>query len=117
MAVLASWVWILAAYFSAAVAEISDTSTLYPPLWEDSPEQLSDYRLEDGRYIINPWVFTDRMGLYRILLKETAVYFARYGPENEQNLLWGLPLQFGWQYQTGKKDTYSLYTNVLGIGI
>ncbi|XP_028622300.1 protein LEG1 homolog [Grammomys surdaster] len=102
MAVLASWVWVLAGCFSAAVAEISNISASYPPLWEDSPEQLSDYRLEDGKHIIDPWVFTDRMGIYRILLKETATYFARYGPENEQNLLWGLPLQFGWQYQTGR---------------
>ncbi|XP_031236190.1 protein LEG1 homolog [Mastomys coucha] len=102
MAVLASWVWVLAGCFSAAVARISNISVLYPPFWEESPEQLSDYRLEDGKHIINPWIFTDRMGMYRILLTETATYFARYGPENEQNLLWGLPLQFGWQYQTGR---------------
>ncbi|GAB1295005.1 hypothetical protein APTSU1_001023900 [Apodemus speciosus] len=102
MAVLASWVWALAACFSAAVAEIPDTSDPHPPLWEDSPEQLSDYRLEGGKHIINPWIFTDRMGMYRILLKETATYFARYGPENEQNLLWGLPVMLGWQYQTGR---------------
>ncbi|XP_217725.3 protein LEG1 homolog [Rattus norvegicus] len=102
MAVLASWVWILTGCFSPAVAEISNVVSLYPPLWEDSPEQISDYRMEDGKYVINPWVLTDRMGMYRILLNETATYFARYGPENEQNLLWGLPLQFGWQYQTGR---------------
>ncbi|XP_052026013.1 protein LEG1 homolog [Apodemus sylvaticus] len=102
MVVLASWVWALAACFSAAMAKISNNSTPYPPLWEDSPKQLSDYRMEGGKHIINPWVFTDRMGMYRILLNETSMYFARYGPENEQNLLWGLPLQFGWQYQTGR---------------
>ncbi|XP_036024481.1 protein LEG1 homolog [Onychomys torridus] len=102
MAVLASWVWVLVGCLSAAVAEDSSISTPYPPLWEESPEQLSDYRFEDGKHIINPWVFTDRMGLYRILLTQTATYFARYGPENEQNLLWGLPFQFGWQYKTGR---------------
>ena len=112
MAVLASWVWVLAGCFCAAVAEVSDSSDPYPPLWEDSPEQLSVYMMEDGNYIINPWVYTDRMGMYRILLEETAMYFAKYGPENEQNLLWGLPLQFGWQYQSGKRDTYSLYTSI-----
>ncbi|OBS72019.1 hypothetical protein A6R68_13404, partial [Neotoma lepida] len=102
MAVPASWVWVLVGCFSVAVAEDSSISTLYPPLWEESPEQLNDYRLEDRKHIINPWVFTDRMGLYRILLNQTATYFARYGPENEQNILWGLPMQFGWQYKTGR---------------
>lgn len=106
MAVLASFVWILVGCISAAVAEGSNISDLYPPFWEESPEQLSDYRLEDGKHIIDPWVFTDRMGLYRILLNQTATYFASYGSENEQNLFWGLPLQFGWQYRSGKKEPY-----------
>ncbi|XP_055455416.1 protein LEG1 homolog [Psammomys obesus] len=102
MAVLTSWVWVLAGCFSAAVAEDSGISALYPAVWEESPEQLSDYRSEDGQHIMNPWEVTERMGMYRILLKQTAPYFARYAPENEQNLLWGLPLQFGWQYKTGR---------------
>ncbi|XP_051020539.1 protein LEG1 homolog [Acomys russatus] len=102
MAVLTSWVWLLAGCLSAAVAEDSNVSALYPPLWEESPEQISDYRLEDGKHIMDPWVITDRMGMYRILLKQTAPYFASYAPENEQNILWGLPLQFGWQYTTGR---------------
>ncbi|XP_021077542.1 protein LEG1 homolog [Mus pahari] len=99
MAALASLVWVLAGCFSAALAQAASP---YPPLWEDSPEQLSDYSMEGGKYIIDPWVYTERLGLYRILLKKTATYFAKYGPENEQNLLWGLPLQFGWQYQSGR---------------
>ncbi|XP_076783533.1 protein LEG1 homolog [Arvicanthis niloticus] len=102
MAVLVDWVWVLAGCFSVAVVKISNISASYPPLWEVSPEQLSDYRLENEKHIINPWVFTDRMGMYRVLLKETATYFARYGPGNEQNLLWGLPIMLGWQYQTGR---------------
>lgn len=106
MAVLASFVWVLVGCISAAVAEDPNISDLYPPFWAESPEELSDYRLEDGKHIIDPWVFTDRMGLYRILLKQTAPYFASYGPENEQNLFWGLPLQFGWQHSSGKKEPY-----------
>ncbi|XP_049994140.1 protein LEG1 homolog [Alexandromys fortis] len=102
MAVLASFVWVLVGCISAAVAEDPNISDLYPPFWAESPEELSDYRLEDGKHIIDPWVFTDRMGLYRILLKQTAPYFASYGPENEQNLFWGLPLQFGWQHSSGR---------------
>eukprot|EP00073_Rattus_norvegicus_P043338 XP_017445360.1 PREDICTED: protein LEG1 homolog [Rattus norvegicus] len=102
MAVLTSWVWVLAGCFSAAVAEISNVISLYPPLWEDSPEQISDYRMEDWKYVINPWVLTDRMGMYRILLNETATNSERYGPENEQSFLWGLPTMLDWQYETGR---------------
>ncbi|XP_005065772.1 protein LEG1 homolog [Mesocricetus auratus] len=102
MAVLASWVWVLVGCLSAAVAEDPNLSSLYPPFWEDSTGQLSGFTLEDGKYIINPWKFTDRLELYKILLNKTAPYFAKYGPENEQNLLWGLPLQFGWQYKTDR---------------
>ncbi|XP_004846174.1 protein LEG1 homolog [Heterocephalus glaber] len=68
----------------------------------ESPGQFSDYRVENGKYIIDPWVFTDRMGMYRVLLNKTATYFAKFGPENEQNILWGLPLQHGWQYSSGR---------------
>ncbi|CAH6778163.1 protein LEG1 homolog [Phodopus roborovskii] len=95
-------VWVLVGCLSAAVAEDPNLSSLYPPFWEDITGQLSGFDLEDGKYIINPWEFTDRMKLYKILLNKTAPYFAKYGPENEQNLLWGLPLQFGWQYTTGR---------------
>lgn len=94
MAVPDSWVWVLVGCIFAAVAEGSDISDLYPPLWEESPRELSNYSLEDGKHIINPWVFTDRMGLYRILLNQMATYFEKYGSENEQNILWGLPVEF-----------------------
>lgn len=62
--------------------------------------------MEDWKYVINPWVLTDRMGMYRILLNETATNSERYGPENEQSFLWGLPTMLDWQYETGKKDTF-----------
>nr|XP_004651279.1 protein LEG1 homolog [Jaculus jaculus] len=101
MALLPSWAWVLAGCLSAA-AGASDLSGLYPPLWEESPGQFSDYRVENGKYIIDPWIFTERMGAYRILLNQTAPYFEKYAPENEQNILWGLPLQHGWQYSSGR---------------
>uniref|UniRef100_A0A8C6QP71 RIKEN cDNA 2310057J18 gene n=2 Tax=Nannospalax galili TaxID=1026970 RepID=A0A8C6QP71_NANGA len=103
MAFLAFWAWALVGCLAAAaLAQDSNLSTLYPPLWDESPEQFSDYRVENGKYIIDPWVFTDRMGMYRILLNQTAKYFAKFAPENEQNILWGLPLQHGWQYRSGR---------------
>nr|XP_002714767.2 protein LEG1 homolog [Oryctolagus cuniculus] len=88
--------------FTASLAEASDLPDLYPPLWETSPGQFSDFKVENNVHIINPWVYPERMGMYKILLKQTARYFEKFGPENEQNILWGLPLQYGWQYSTGR---------------
>jgi hypothetical protein len=106
MTLLPSWVWVLAGCLSASLVQSSNLSDFYPPLWKESPGQLSDYKVQDGVYIIDPWIFTDRMGMYKILLNKTATYFAKFAPENEQNILWGLPLQHGWQYKTGKKVFY-----------
>ncbi|KAM6181803.1 protein LEG1 homolog [Erethizon dorsatum] len=102
MAFLPSWAWVLVACVSAALAGAPSLSDLYPPLWKQSPGQFLMYKVENGKYIINPWVFTERMGMYKILLKQTATYFAKFAPENEQNILWGLPLQHGWQYSSGR---------------
>nr|XP_036850959.1 protein LEG1 homolog [Manis javanica] len=104
MAVLPLWSCLLVSYFSVSLAELSNLSDLYPPLWEESPGQFSDYQVENGTYIIDPWVYTDRLGMYKILINKTATYFEKYAPENEQNILWGLPVQHGWQYRTVSRD-------------
>ncbi|EAW48093.1 hypothetical LOC389429, isoform CRA_a, partial [Homo sapiens] len=62
-------------------------------------------------YIINPWVYLERMGMYKIILNQTARYFAKFAPDNEQNILWGLPLQYGWQYRTGRLADPTRRTN------
>nr|XP_003404076.1 protein LEG1 homolog [Loxodonta africana] len=102
MAFFPSWACVIVGCISASLAVTSNLSDLYPPLWEESPGQFSDYRMKDGQYIINAWVYPERMGMYKILLTQTARYFERFAPENEQNVLWGLPLQHGWQYSTGR---------------
>ncbi|XP_052502049.1 protein LEG1 homolog [Budorcas taxicolor] len=83
-------------------AEVFNLSDQYLPLWNESPGQFSDYSMENGKYIIDPWVYLKRMGMYKILLNKTASYFERFAPDNEQNFLWGLPLQHSWQYITGR---------------
>ncbi|KAM7135419.1 protein LEG1 homolog [Molossus nigricans] len=88
--------------FSVSLAKVLNFSDLYPPLWKESPGQFSDYTMKNGKYLINPWVYPERMGMYKILLIQTARYFEKFAPENEQNSLWGLPLQHGWQYSTGR---------------
>uniref|UniRef100_A0A4W2EIW4 Protein LEG1 homolog n=1 Tax=Bos indicus x Bos taurus TaxID=30522 RepID=A0A4W2EIW4_BOBOX len=83
-------------------AEVFSLSDQYLPLWNETPGQFSDYSVENGKYIIDPWVYPKRMGMYKILLNKTANYFEKFAPDNEQNFLWGLPLQHGWQYKTGR---------------
>ncbi|XDB53606.1 hypothetical protein AB1E18_007123 [Capra hircus] len=85
-----------------ASAEVFNLSDQYPPLWNESPGQFSDYSMENGKYIIDPWVYPKRMGMYKILLNKTASYFEKFAPDNEQNFLWGLPLQHSWQFITGR---------------
>uniref|UniRef100_A0A8C2VEZ9 Chromosome 6 open reading frame 58 n=1 Tax=Chinchilla lanigera TaxID=34839 RepID=A0A8C2VEZ9_CHILA len=111
MALLPSWACVLAGCISAALAGASSLSDLYPPLWKESPGQFHIYKEQDGKYVIDPWVFTDRMGMYKILLRQTAPYFAKFAPENEQNILWGLPLQHGWQYSSGRLADPTRRTN------
>ncbi|MCQ8064056.1 Leg1-related protein, partial [Salmonella enterica] len=83
-------------------AETSNLSTLYPPFWEASPSLFADYESQRDKIVVNPWIYPERLGLYRILLNKTAKYFERFGENNEQNFFWGLPLQHGWQFSSGR---------------
>ncbi|XP_043920081.1 protein LEG1 homolog [Protopterus annectens] len=74
----------------------------YPPLWNLVPESLKDFTIQDNRTIINPWNYLQRMGLYKMLLAATAESTAGAGSNNSGNFLWGLALQHGWQFQTGR---------------
>ncbi|XP_051710314.1 protein LEG1 homolog isoform X1 [Oryctolagus cuniculus] len=102
MAFHLSWVCVILCCVFASLAGVSNVSNDYPPLWSKTPSQFSDYSVENGKYIINPWNYLERMGMYKILLHQTAKYFEKFAPGNGQNILWGLPLQHGWQYQTGR---------------
>ncbi|XP_032340753.1 protein LEG1 homolog isoform X8 [Camelus ferus] len=102
MAFLHPWACVLVSCISVSLVGEFNLSDLYPPLWNESPGQFSDYRVENGKHIIDPWVYPERMGMYKILVNKTASYFEKFAPDNEQNILWGLPLQHGWQYTTGR---------------
>ncbi|XP_054992710.1 protein LEG1 homolog [Sorex araneus] len=102
MAFFALWYCVLVGSFSVSLAEMLNLSALYPPKWEESPGEFSNYTSRNGKYVINPWVYPERLGMYKILLNKTAKYFQRFGKDNEENLLWGLPLQHGWQYSSGR---------------
>ncbi|OXB64477.1 hypothetical protein ASZ78_015961 [Callipepla squamata] len=73
---------------------------VYPPLWDFAPENLQDFPVKDNKIVINPWNYRERLGVYKSLLKASAKYFTAFGSQNSGNILWGLPLQHGWQFHT-----------------
>ncbi|KFQ34755.1 UPF0762 protein C6orf58, partial [Mesitornis unicolor] len=75
---------------------------LYPPLWDLAPENLLDFPVKDNKIVINAWNYLERLGVYKILLNFSAKYFTAFGSQNFGNILWGLPLQHGWQFRTGR---------------
>ncbi|NXD34691.1 LEG1H protein, partial [Copsychus sechellarum] len=75
---------------------------VYPPLWDLALENLLDFPVKDNKIVINAWNYQDRLGVYKSLLNASAKYFGAFGPQNSGNILWGLPLQHGWQFHTGR---------------
>ncbi|XP_010308408.2 protein LEG1 homolog [Balearica regulorum gibbericeps] len=75
---------------------------VYPPLWDLAPESLLDFPVKDNKIVINAWNYQERLGLYKNLLNSSAKYFTAFGSQNFGNILWGLPLQHGWQFHTGR---------------
>jgi len=78
----------------------------YPPGWWDAPSSLDDFPVEqiDNKtmIIVNPWDYLQRMGIFKLMVQTTQGYFKSWGYNNTGNLLWGLPLQFGWQMTSGR---------------
>ncbi|NWR59943.1 LEG1H protein, partial [Bucorvus abyssinicus] len=75
---------------------------IYPPLWDLAPENLLDYPVKSNKIVINAWNYLERLGAYKILLSSSAKYFNTGGSQHFDNILWGLPLQHGWQFRTGR---------------
>ncbi|XP_053240026.1 protein LEG1 homolog [Podarcis raffonei] len=103
--------------------EPENYSDAVPLLWHSAPGNLGDYPVNGSNILINPWSYPQRLGLYKILLKATSNFFAPPGPNDadnnvpgrlpqqhglqyisNKNILWGLALQHGWQYSTGRLE-------------
>ncbi|NXW58507.1 LEG1H protein, partial [Eurystomus gularis] len=90
---------------ATATAQSENDATgedVYPPLWHLALENLLDFPVKDNKFVINPWNYQERLGVYKNLLNSSAKYFAAFGSQNFGNILWGLPLQHGWQFRTGR---------------
>ncbi|NXV75258.1 LEG1H protein, partial [Atlantisia rogersi] len=94
---------ILSPAIATAQSEIDATGEdVYPPLWDLAPERLMDFLVKDNKIVINAWNYQERLGMYKSLLNSSAKYFTTFGSRNVGNILWGLPLQHGWQFYTGR---------------
>ncbi|NXC67795.1 LEG1H protein, partial [Anhinga anhinga] len=87
---------------ATAWSEKDATGDVYPPLWDLAPENLLDFLVKDNKIVINAWNYQERLGVYKNLLNYSAKYFTAFGSQNSGNILWGLPLQHGWQFRTGR---------------
>ncbi|XP_068026944.1 protein LEG1 homolog [Melanerpes formicivorus] len=90
---------------AAAAAQGDDEATgedAYPPLWERAPGSLMDFPVEANKILINAWNYLHRLGMYKTLINSSSKYFAASRSQNAGNILWGLPLQHGWQFRTGR---------------
>ena len=77
------------------------------PHWDEAPSSLSDYPLHNNHTTINPWTYLDRLGLYKILLNVTSTDPTLGRANNTANILWGLPMQLGWQFKTGRLHDFT----------
>uniref|UniRef100_A0A8B9GBY3 Chromosome 6 open reading frame 58 n=1 Tax=Amazona collaria TaxID=241587 RepID=A0A8B9GBY3_9PSIT len=96
------WVYMVAMTAAAWSEKDATGDDIYPPLWNLAPENLLNFLVKDNKIIINAWNYQERLGLYKSLLNSSAKYFTAFGYQNFGNILWGLPLQHGWQFRTGR---------------
>ncbi|KAM9316668.1 protein LEG1 homolog [Gastrophryne carolinensis] len=87
--------------FVNANTQPSENNDYYPPMWDIIPDNLSDVS-ENGTVVLQPWIYQQRMLMYKVMLNATAPYLNMKEQDNLRNILWGLAMQNGWQYSTDR---------------
>ena len=74
-----------------------------PRGWAGAPGAVVEFPFDAGlrEYTIDPWNYTQRLGAYKTLLADATALHSFPGA-GLGNPLWGLPLQFSWQHDTGR---------------
>ena len=87
-----------------------DPDINYPPLWDTAPSSFIDYPLVNDAASpyrsIDPWLYPHRLGLYKMLINVTTPLMPFCSSSNASNILFALPSQFGWQFESNR-----LFTN------
>ncbi|XP_074541908.1 protein LEG1 homolog [Halichoeres trimaculatus] len=69
-----------------------------PLLWN----QLGDLSPQGSILAVNPWQIFNRMAIYRLMIDATNPLMDSMGPGDNQNPMFGLPLQLGWMLTSGR---------------
>ena len=64
-----------------------------PTGWQDAPSTIAGF----PNATADPWRYADRLGLYKTLVTASSAALGGW-----QDPIWGLPLQFSWQHDTGR---------------
>jgi hypothetical protein len=73
-----------------------------PTNWNIAPSTIQSfpYDADTRTYYVDVWNYTQRLGAYKPLLNDSKSL--HFDPAGFDSPLWGLPLQFGWQHDTGR---------------
>lgn len=84
----------------------ADDQIVYPVHWRTAPSSIDDFPLIDSYRLIDPWIYTSRLGLFKILIDRTTSRMPFCLTSNASNILFALPSQFSWQFESNR-----LFTN------
>ncbi|CAH1799236.1 unnamed protein product [Owenia fusiformis] len=83
----------------------------FPPHWEKAPASLAEFPRSNKTININPWNYLHRQGMYKSIIDATGKQLSGTTElGGNLNLLWGLPLQHGWQFETGRLRDFTNQT-------
>lgn len=91
---------------SAAVPPRPSDGWPLPLNWTDAWSNLAEFPRDttSGAILVEPWEYDHRLSLYRTLVTATSAHAGAswWGGAPAADVLWGLPLQFGWQQSSGR---------------
>ena len=111
---------------SIAIGTNEDDSNLLPPMWDLVPMlNAKNFPIDkdSGQLEVDAWDYSQRMALYKYLIEhvhhcewtvKTASTDSKLNVNihNPMSILWGLPLQHGWQYASGRLMTNNGSTKI-----
>ncbi|XP_069931012.1 protein LEG1 homolog [Oryctolagus cuniculus] len=80
----------------------TDGSDNYPILWDQINGSITEFPVQNNKIIIDIWKYIDRLKMYKILMRESDKYFAQFGKNNSENVLWTLTILYGRLYKTDR---------------
>nr|XP_051711894.1 protein LEG1 homolog [Oryctolagus cuniculus] len=91
---------IVRSLFSVGCAKDPVSTTDVPFLWDQISGSITEFPVQNNKIIIDIWKYIDRLKMYKILMRESDKYFAQFGKNNSENVLWALTIFYGRLYKT-----------------